>query len=71
MLKSVENHITGKRMQVSYGVRRCEVVQVIKTVCVVGAGVDGDPVREATQYWNMDGSLLCEFDPCMDAEEKQ
>lgn len=42
-----------------------EVIKVIKTTLTKrGSGVaPDDPVREITQYWDMDGNLLWEEDP--------
>ena len=40
-------------------------VKVISTIEVKtnrGFGIEGDPVREITQYWDMDGNLLAEKD---------
>ena len=42
---------------------RVEVVQVIKTKSTRGIGTSADPVREVVQYWNLDGTLIIEFDP--------
>ena len=54
-----------------------EVMRVIKTTLTKrGAGeAPDDPVREITQYWDMDGNLLWEEDPlddmgvCCEVEE--
>lgn len=43
--------------------RSASIVQVIKTVAVFGKGAGGDPIREVTQYWDMDGTLLATVDP--------
>lgn len=40
------------------------VMQVIETTNARrGKGVEGDPIRIITQYWDMDGKLLAEVDP--------
>ena len=39
-----------------------DVIQVIKTVAVRGAGTEEDPFRNITQFWTLDGSLIVEFD---------
>jgi len=43
--------------------RSAELVQVIRTVSVRGRGIEGDSIREVTQYWAFDGELLAESDP--------
>jgi hypothetical protein len=50
-------------------IRQVEVVEVLKTVSVYGRGVAGDPVREITQYWTLDGELLLTIDPCEKSTE--
>lgn len=40
-----------------------QVIQVIRTTLTRrGEGTTADPVRLVTQYWLMDGNLLCEDD---------
>ena len=39
-----------------------KLVRVIKEVSAVGAGTKEDPVRERTQYWGLDGTLLFAID---------
>jgi hypothetical protein len=40
-----------------------EVIQVIVTRLELrGAGTQNDPCRRITQYWDMEGNLLCEYD---------
>lgn len=54
------------RFNVSGGIvgDEVEVIRVIRTNLVHrGKGVEGDPVRRITQYWDMDGNLLWETDP--------
>jgi hypothetical protein len=42
-----------------------EVVEMIKTTLTRrGEGVDGDPIRVITQYWDFKGNLLFEIDTC-------
>ncbi len=44
------------------------VIQVIETRAIRGVGKsEEDPVRSVLQYWDFDGTLLAEKDPC--AEE--
>lgn len=51
--------------------RACDsarVIQVIETRAIRGIGKsEEDPVRMVLQYWDFDGTLLAEKDPC--AEE--
>lgn len=42
------------------GCRSAEIVQVIKTITVVGDGTKNDPVREVVQFWDLDGNLIAE-----------
>ncbi len=47
-----------------------EVIQVIRTSLLRrGSGQSEDsPIRVIVQYWEMDGTLLCEIDPIDDIE---
>lgn len=41
-----------------------EVINLIKTTLKrLGDGTELDPIRVITQYWDMDGNLLFEYDP--------
>ena len=44
------------------GVKEAKVIQVIETKSVRGLGTEKDPVREVTQYWDLDGTFLAELD---------
>lgn len=44
------------------GCDKAEVVTVIKTKTVCGAGTVEDPVRFLYQYWDFEGKLLAEYD---------
>lgn len=44
------------------GAMSVKLVRVIKEVSAVGAGTKEDPVRERTQYWGLDGTLLFAID---------
>ena len=47
--------------------RQAEVIQVIRTVSMVGTGVGpNDPVRNVTSYWTLDGKKLASTDPFAD-----
>lgn len=39
-----------------------DVIQVIRTVAMRGAGTEKDPFRNITQFWTMDGLLIKETD---------
>lgn len=46
------------------------VIQVIETTSLRGTGLDeNDMCREVKQYWDFEGNLLAENDPC--AKEKE
>lgn len=49
-----------KRMN---GPNSVKVISVIEVKANRGLGIEKDPVREITQYWDMDGNLLAERDP--------
>ena len=44
------------------GTDAAEVIEVIRTKAMRGAGIEEDPVREVTQYWTFDGKLIGEED---------
>lgn len=50
------------------GTDSAQVIQVIKTESIRGKGTQEDLCRTVVQYWDFDGHLLAENDPC--AEEK-
>ncbi len=43
-----------------------KVIKVIKTVSLIGAGVEKDPVRYIIQYWDLKGKLLATKDTYLD-----
>ena len=45
------------------GVKEAKVIQVIETKATRGLGTEKDPVRDVTQYWDLDGNFLAEMDP--------
>ena len=45
------------------GPKSVRVISVIEVKANRGLGIKDDPVREITQYWDMDGNLLAERDP--------
>lgn len=44
------------------GTDKAEVIQVIKTKSLLGAGTEEDPCRYLYQYWDFEGNLLAEND---------
>ena len=44
------------------GPTEVRVINVIEVKAKKGLGIEKDPVREITQYWDMDGNLLAERD---------
>lgn len=52
------------------GTDNARVIQVIETKSIRGTGDnEKDMCREVRQYWDFDGNLLAEYDPC--AKEKE
>ena len=39
------------------------MIKVIEVKAKRGLGIEKDPVREITQYWDIEGNLLAERDP--------
>jgi hypothetical protein len=46
--------------------RELEVIKLIRTTILRrGEGLSkDDPIRVITQYWDMQGNLVAEYDPC-------
>lgn len=44
------------------GTKSAKVIQVIETKAKRGLGTEKDPVRDVTQYWDLDGEFLAEAD---------
>lgn len=44
------------------GTKSAKVIQVIETKAKRGLGTEKDPVRDVTQYWDLDGNFLAEMD---------
>lgn len=42
--------------------RGSKVIIIIKTVCIEGKGVEGDPIREVIHYSTLEGELLYSVD---------
>lgn len=47
------------------GTDSAQVIQVIKTESMRGEGTQEDLCRIVKQYWDFDGNLLAENDPCV------
>lgn len=45
------------------GPESVRVISVIEVKAKRGLGIEKDPVRVVTQYWDMNGNLLAERDP--------
>lgn len=52
------------------GTDSAQVIQVIKTESMRGEGTQEDLCRIVTQYWDFDGNLLAENDPCAEENKK-
>lgn len=57
------------RVEGSRGTDSARVISVIETQALRGNGKEEDKCRIVTQYWDFDGELLAENDPC--AKEKE
>ena len=53
------------RWQGRGGTDSAQVIQVIKTESIRGKGTQEDLCRTVVQYWDFDGHLLAENDPCI------
>ena len=51
------------------GTDLARVIRVIETRSIRGDGTEEDKCRVVKQYWDFDGKLLAEHDPC--AREKE
>lgn len=51
------------------GTDLARVIQVIETRSLRGEGTEADKCREIKQYWDFDGNLLAENDPCTKEKE--
>ena len=51
------------------GTDSARVIQVIETTALRGKGTEEEQCREVKQYWDFNGNLLAENDPC--AKEKE
>ncbi len=53
------------------GTDSAEAVIMIKTISIRGAGTKEDPVREVTQYWDLNGDLIVTIDSFSNQERKE
>lgn len=44
------------------GTKSAKVIPVIETKAKRGLGTEKDPVRDVTQYWDLEGNFLAEMD---------
>ncbi len=49
------------------GTDAAKMIKVIKTVSLIGAGTEKDPVRYIIQYWDLKGKLLASHDTLEEA----
>lgn len=52
-------------MAIPRGTDSVRVLQVIETKAMRGEGTEKDLCRCVTQYWDFEGNLLAENDPCI------
>ncbi len=59
-----EHYLEHLKVETSWLGDKAEIVQLIRTTLTRrGKGTEEAPIRIITQYWEMDGTLLFEFDP--------
>lgn len=51
------------------GTDSARIIQVIETKALCGSGTEGDACRCVIQYWDFEGNLLAENDPCEKEKE--
>ena len=51
------------------GTDGAKVIEVIETRALRGVGTEEVMCREVIQYWDFDGNLLAEHDPCTKEKE--
>ena len=51
------------------GTDNAKVIQVIETTALRAGGTEKDKCREVKQYWDFEGKLLAEYDPCVKEKE--
>lgn len=59
-----EHYLEHFKVEANWLGDKAEIVQLIRTTLTRrGKGTEEAPIRIITQYWEMDGTLLFEFDP--------
>lgn len=53
-----------------WNVRSVKTVELIEVVHVEGKGVEDDPIREVTSFYDRSGELRAIYDPCDDIRSK-
>ncbi len=53
------------------GVDHAEIVTLIKTTALIGAGTVDDPCRYVYQYWDLEGKLVAKYDENIDRNMKE
>lgn len=53
------------------GTDSAKLITVIETKSLRGVGTQEDMCRCVTQYWDMEGNLLAEKDPCITESAQQ
>lgn len=59
----------GEIMARARGTDSARVIQVIETTALRGEGTEEDKCRKVKQYWDFEGNLLAESDPCTKEKE--
>ena len=44
------------------GVKKAKIIPVIQIATRCGTGTEEDPIRDAMEYWDTNGNLLCVVD---------
>lgn len=55
----MKEHVNSAKVR---GTDSAQVLQVIQTKTLIGAGTTENPYRKLVQYWGCDGELLAEKD---------
>ena len=63
--------MNNKRTVHFKGVDSVRVLPVIETRTPIGTGTYTDLSRQLIQYWDLEGRLLAEYDPCSTNFERQ
>ena len=69
LIKETDIQMEENKDIIPDAVTSVDVIQVIRTVAMRGAGTPNDPFRNITQLWTMDGLLIKETDIQMEANK--